>query len=261
MLFRSLENALRHAFEGDEFQIYLQPQWNGARQLIGAEALLRWHSPVLGWVSPLECVAMAEATGLMGDLGFQILRKGCRLLADVFTQDKWPHFRLAVNASVVQLRSEGFVAQVRGLLDSFGVPPGRLQLEMTESVFEGDIERLVATMHALRTDGICFALDDFGTGYSSLSYLTRLPIRTLKIDRSFVHGMLDDPQAAAVVRTIITLATELGLDLLAEGVESEAQLERLIALGCGEFQGFLFDPALPVADFVRKYEGPSERVD
>lgn len=248
-----LEHDLREALANHELVLYCQPQVDLHGRVLGGELLLRWHNQQRGWVEPSDFIPLAESLGLIRPIGRDVLWQGCELLARWAHDPRLAEMSLAVNVSVQQQREPEFVQEVRDALVGTGANPERLVLELTETVFAEDLRDTVAKMWAVRELGVRFALDDFGTGYSSLSYLTRLPIDLLKIDRSFVHAAPDDPTAAVIVDAITAMANKLGLELLAEGVETEEQKALLAASGCRKFQGFLFDTALPVDQFAARY--------
>lgn len=250
-----LEDDLRAALEQGQFQLYYQPQVAGEGQLTGAEALVRWIHPQRGVVSPADFIPLAEDTGLILPLGQFVLETACRQLVAWAGQPGFEHLSIAVNVSARQLRQEDFVAQVRATLARSGANPQRLKLELTESLLVDNVQEIIGKMLALRETGIGFALDDFGTGYSSLSYLKRLPLDQLKIDQSFVRDVLDDPSDATIARTIVALARTLGLGVIAEGVETAAQLEFLREAGCYAYQGYFFSRPLRAFDFEAYVRG------
>jgi diguanylate cyclase (GGDEF)-like protein len=243
---RALEIDLETALPRQEFDLDFQPLMNiESGEIIGAEALMRWHSPARGTVVPDEFIPVAEETGLIVPLGEWALRKACAAAAS------WPAgVRIAVNVSAVQLRSAGFARSVISALAFSGVPAGQLELEITESVLMDESETVLKTLRQLRELGIRIALDDFGTGYSSLGYLRRIPVDKIKIDRSFIHD-LGNHDTAAIVRTIIGLGAELGITVTAEGVETEAQLDILRGNGCVEAQGYLIGVPSKASDIQR----------
>ncbi|BCZ80131.1 EAL domain-containing protein [Paraburkholderia terrae] len=245
----ALEAALRRAIDEDQLLVHYQAQvFNGAR-VTGAEALVRWQHPEHGLVPPAEFIPLAEETGLILAVGDKVLDTACRQLAQWATRADRAHLSIAVNVSAQQLREENFVATVLDALARTGAEPSRLKLELTESVLVDNVEDIIGKMMLLRTKGVVFSLDDFGVGYSSLSYLKRLPLGQLKIDRSFVRDVLDDPNDAVIARAIVTLAQSLGLGVIAEGVETEAQRQFLADAGCQAYQGYLFCRPLPIEDF------------
>ncbi|MDZ4076248.1 MAG: EAL domain-containing protein [Hylemonella sp.] len=245
----SLQSDLREAMHSGQLALHIQPQVDTAGRVVGAEALLRWTHPVRGAVSPVEFIPVAEESGLMQELGLWVLQRACELLVTWADQPALRKLSLAVNVSVQQFRHPDFVSQVLETLLRTGAVAARLKLEITESLLMEDVEDVIVKMEALRAHGVSFSLDDFGTGYSSLSYLKRLPLDQLKIDASFVRDLLSDPNDAAIVRTIMALARSLGLQVVAEGVETEAQRQSLAAEGCPAYQGYYFSRPVPAAVF------------
>ena len=248
-----LESRLRHEFSTDQLRLHFQRRVDARGRTLGAEALLRWHDPQRGVLPPLELVTVAEEIGLIHDIGRWALERACRQLQDwARSGGVARELRLAVNVSPKQLAADGFVAEVSGIVAQSGIDPSLLELEITEGLPIQDMEQVVPRMHALQRLGICFALDDFGIGYSSLSYLRQLPIRLLKIDRSFVTGMAH-PSGEALVHTIVQMARSLELQVIAEGVETQWQRDTLIRLGCDQYQGYLFGRPVPIEAFDREY--------
>jgi predicted signal transduction protein with EAL and GGDEF domain len=245
----ALESGLREALVKQQFSLYYQPQVTYAGQITGAEALVRWQHPERGLVSPAEFIPLAEDTGLILPLGQWVLETACRQLACWAAQPGLAHLTLAVNVSARQFHRSDFVAQVLAVLAHTGAKPQRLKLELTESLLVSNVEDVIAKMNALKTHGVGFSLDDFGTGYSSLSYLKRLPLDQLKIDQSFVRDILEDSNDAAIANMVIVLAATLGLSVIAEGVETEAQRDFLARQGCHAYQGYLFSRPLPLPGF------------
>ncbi|MGA1799892.1 EAL domain-containing protein [Sphingomonas sp. 4RDLI-65] len=233
---RQLELDLREAIHRGQFVLNYQPVFDlKADRIGGFEALLRWHHPTQGLVSPVEFIPVAEDTGLIVAIGEWVLHEACRQAVH------WPeHVRVAVNVSPLQFRNAGFQTIILQALANSGLAANRLEIEITESVFLGGEGPVVALLHRVREMGIRIALDDFGTGYSSLSYLRSFPFDKIKIDRSFVTSVASDPSAAAIVRAIVDLATALHMETTAEGVEHVEQLDRLRGEGCGNIQGYLF---------------------
>lgn len=235
-----LENALRRGIERNELILHYQPQIDaGTGRLAGCEALVRWQHPELGLVSPNQFIAVAEDSGLIVPLGEWVLREACR------QQVRWRdgalgNVQVAVNISALQFRKADFVEAVSRVLTETGVDPRCIELEITESALMQPTDELTGRLARLRELGLTLALDDFGTGYSSLAYLKRLPIGRLKIDRSFVKDLPGDPEDAAVASATLSLARDLGLEVVAEGVETLAQRDYLVARGCHVLQGFLF---------------------
>ncbi len=244
----ALENDLRQALTTRQFLLHYQPQIIG-NKIIGAEVLVRWRHPERGLVSPLEFIPLAEETGLILQLGQQVLEMACQQLARWRDDPVMKNLTISVNISAHQIHQADFVTSVLTTLDDYTVAPGLLKLELTESLLVSHVEDIIAKMYSLKARSIGFSLDDFGTGYSSLSYLKRLPLDQLKIDQSFVRDVLVDPNDATIARTIIALAQNLGLGVIAEGVETEAQQQFLAAAGCHAYQGYFFSRPLPVEDF------------
>ena len=231
---------LRESVRGSELLLHYQGVFDTEGLLVGVEALLRWQHPVRGMVMPLDFIGLAEQTGLILPIGNWVLRTACDQLALWADQPGRSKLTIAINVSARQIRQPDFVAQVLWLIEQSGANPNLLKIELTESMLLNDVEDSIGKMHALKVKGIGFSLDDFGTGYSSLSYLKRLPLDQLKIDKSFVRDVLTDPNDAAIAKTVIALASSLGLAVVAEGVETQGQLAFLKAHGCQMFQGYLF---------------------
>ncbi|MFC5549098.1 putative bifunctional diguanylate cyclase/phosphodiesterase [Massilia aerilata] len=232
-----LENDLREAVRRQELLLYFQPIVDEAGNTICAEALVRWRHPERGLLGPAEFIPVAEKSGLILGIGQWVMEQACDQLASWSLAGH--ALRVAVNVSARQFRQDDFVDQVLHALRRNRVDPRHLKLELTESILLHDVDEVIAKMAVLKAHGICFALDDFGTGCSSLSYLQRLPFDQLKIDKSFVHDMLGSQNAATIVCAIIGLAASLGMDVVAEGVESEQQREFLATSGCDQYQGYL----------------------
>ena len=241
---RSLEIDLRQAIINESFEVYYQPIVDlGSNRISGCEALLRWHHPQRGTISPAEFIPVAEETGLINQLGEWVLATAC---AEAAT---WPHdVKLAVNVSPVQFRSDTLALKVVAALAESGLPASRLELEITEAVLIRDDETALAILHQLRAIGVGIALDDFGTGYSSLSYLQRFPFDKIKIDRCFIKDIAESGGAPSIVKAVVNIAAARRITTTAEGVETELQRDLLRTLGCNEMQGFLFSPAKPAAD-------------
>jgi diguanylate cyclase (GGDEF)-like protein/PAS domain S-box-containing protein len=245
-----MEADLRRAISEREFLLYYQPQMDGGC-LVGAEALIRWNHPRRGVLSPSEFIPLAEETGLILPIGAWVLETACAQLAAWATQERTSEITIAVNVSARQFGQLTFVEDVLALLEKSGANPKRLKLELTESMLVHNFEDVVTKMTALKAHGLRFALDDFGTGYSSLSYLKRLPLDQLKIDQSFIRDLLVDANSSVIAQTIISLSQAMGLSVIAEGVETEEQLELLAHLECHSFQGYLFSPPVTLANFER----------
>jgi len=244
-----LESGMRGALRKLEFRLYYQMQINHVGQVLGAEVLLRWIHPERGLISPLQFIPLAEKIGLILPIGAWVMESACR---QIKAWESNPHTRdlqLAVNVSGRQFRQADFVAQVTEILDRTAINPQRLKLELTESIVIDNVENSIAKMQALKQTGVCFSMDDFGTGYSSLSYLTQLPLDQLKIDQSFVRNIGTKTTDAVIVQTIIGMANNLGMEVIAEGVETEAQRDFLKDAGCLRYQGYLFGKPVPVEQF------------
>ena len=245
----ALETSLRGALAKSQFLLYYQAQVNQAGQVIGVEALVRWQDPLRGIVPPAEFIPLAEETGLILPLGLWVLESACSQLVQWASQPELAHLTMAVNVSALQFHQNDFAEQVLAVLARTGANAERLKLELTESLLVASVDDVIAKMKLLKARGVGFSLDDFGTGYSSLSYLKRLPLDQLKIDRGFVRDILLDADDAAIAKMVIALADSLGLMVIAEGVETEAQREYLAGLGCHHYQGYLFSQALPIQAF------------
>ena len=246
-----LEKELRHAIAERQFVLHFQPQVVGDGRAMGAEVLVRWQHPVHGLMPPGDFIPLAEETGLIQPLGDWVLQAACEQLARWATKPTTEHLSLAVNVSAYQFRQRDFVDKVLAVLAKTGANAQRLKLELTESLLVDNAPSVIEKMFILKAKGVCFSLDDFGTGYSSLPYLKRMPLDELKIDRSFVRDILSDHHDAYIAKTILALAQSLGLNVIAEGVEIEAQREFLSGAGCHAYQGFYFCMPLPVAAFER----------
>ena len=245
----ALEGDIRQGIAKGELLLYYQPQIARDGRTLGAEVLLRWPHPVRGMVPPNHFIPLSEETGQILSLGNWVLETACHQLTAWASREEMADLTLAVNVSARQFRQQDFVPYVLDLLSYTGANPRRLKLELTESMLVHDVEETIAKMSALRKHGIGFSLDDFGTGYSSLSYLKRLPLDQLKIDQSFVRDLMTNPNDAAIANTVIALGHSLGLTVIAEGVETEAQRHFLAAQGCDAYQGYLLGRPMPLADF------------
>lgn len=235
-----ISQALDSAIEKHELSLALQPQVNRHGQLVGFEALLRWQNAELGKVPPAEFIAIAEDTGGIISIGDWVLRQSCEQLVEWAERPDCGHLTLSVNVSPVQFRRGDFVARLQQILKTTGASPANLRLELTESLMADDIDFVVKQMRSLRELGVTLSLDDFGTGYASLAYLTQLPIQELKIDRVFVNDLNRHGKGELLAETLITLGRSMNLVVIAEGVETHQQFERLQELGCEFFQGYLF---------------------
>ncbi|PSJ47680.1 diguanylate cyclase [Zobellella endophytica] len=254
-----VEAALRQAIDHDQLELHVQPLVDSQACVTGMEALLRWQHPELGRLSPADFIPLAESSDLIVLLGDWVLRQACRLLADWAGDPAMARLSLAVNISPRQFRHPDFVGRLRQSLQHSGADPTRLELEITESLLIDDIEQTIARMAQLQQLGLRFSLDDFGTGYASLGYLKRLPLNQLKIDQSFVQDLLTDPNDEAIVGAIIALGRSLDLRVIAEGVETAEQAERLRQLGCTAFQGYWFGKPAS-ADHWRQWLAQSDGV-
>ncbi|KQW23638.1 EAL domain-containing protein [Acidovorax sp. Root402] len=245
LLETELHNGLRRA----QFLLLYQPQVDSQGRVTGAEALVRWQHPVQGMVPPLEFIPLAEESGLILPLGHWVMETALRQQARWRQDPQFAQLSLAINVSARQFLQDDFVAQVLALVQQTGANPAQIKLELTESLLLDNVDSVIATMRALKAHGLGFSLDDFGTGYSSLSYLKRLPLDQIKIDQGFVRDVLLDASDAAIARSIIALAGSLGLSVIAEGVETTAHYQFLLAHGCQAFQGYLFGRPLTLEDF------------
>jgi diguanylate cyclase (GGDEF)-like protein/PAS domain S-box-containing protein len=253
-----LENALRYALERDEFSLHYQPQISMQDgRIIGAEALLRWQHPRLGMVSPAEFIPIAESSGQILQIGEWVLRTAAHQMKSWMDSGLEPVI-IGVNLSAVQFRNPNLPELVTQILDSVKLPPQYLELELTEGVAMDDPLGAIAVMDSLHERGIRMSIDGFGTGYSSLSYLKRFRVYKLKIDQSFVRDITDDPEDKAIVSAIISLASSLGLQTIAEGVETEGQLAFLREQGCNEVQGYYFSKPLPAEKFEAFVRGKTQ---
>lgn len=245
-----IESGLRRALENDEFHLVFQPKVDlETRTIIGAEALLRWENPALGVVSPGEFIAVAEETALIVPIGNWVLRTACRQAAEWIGQGLGP-VQVGVNLSAMQFLHGDLLTEVKEILEEVGLHPAYLDLELTESMLVSNAEETIRILNVLKGLGVTVSMDDFGTGYSSLSYLTRFPLDSLKVDRAFVTGLPDDRDASALARAIISMAKNLNLKIVAEGIETESQVGFLHALGCHVGQGYLFSRPLTTEKFA-----------
>jgi diguanylate cyclase (GGDEF)-like protein len=257
----SLENQLRAALGNQEFVLHYQPKISLATgKLVGAEALIRWNDPRTGLVPPGRFIPILEETGMIQEVGQWAIRQTLAEYRRWCAAGCWPALRIAVNVSPLQLRHRDFISQLQALIDGDPHASAGLELEITESVIMQDIKNSIETLGHVRAMGMTVAVDDFGTGFSSLAYLAKLPIDTLKIDRSFVTDMTLSAEGLALVSTIINLAHSLKLKVVAEGVETEEQRRLLHLLGCDQMQGFLFSKAVPAAEFEARFLSPASFV-
>jgi diguanylate cyclase (GGDEF)-like protein len=246
-----LESDLHNAVTLNQFELYYQPKVDTRTGTVrSAEALIRWAHPTRGIVSPADFIPLAEECGLIGPIGAWVIREACRQ-ARAWQDDGVPALRVSVNLSASQFRDSGLLESIRRALDDARLPARYLEVELTESAVMSDPEQSIAILEHLSAMGVLVSVDDFGTGYSSMSYLRRFPIDKLKIDRVFIDEIVSRPEDASIVRAIVSLAHSLHLKVVAEGVETLAQLEFLKTAGCDEYQGYHFSRPLPAAGFER----------
>jgi len=245
----ALESELRKALTSDQFRLYYQLQVDYQNRPIGAEVLIRWIHPEKGIISPMEFIPLAEEIGLIIPIGRWVLEIACAQLKAWQHQPATHGLALSVNVSPKQFHQSDFVDVICGLIKKYEIAPKLLKLELTESMLLDNVEETIQTITNLKSIGIGFSLDDFGTGYSSLQYLKRLPLDQLKIDQSFVRDLLLDQNDTAIVLTIIALGQSMGLEVIAEGVETEEQRDFLAKHGCYRYQGYFFSKPLPLEDF------------
>jgi EAL domain-containing protein (putative c-di-GMP-specific phosphodiesterase class I)/FixJ family two-component response regulator len=248
LLEMSLHRAIKqHNFQ--EFEIYYQPIVDIASgKIVAAESLLRWNSPDLGIIYPTEFIPLAESTGLIVPIGKWVLKRVCEQIKN-WRGTGIRSLIVAVNLSVIEFNQPDFIKKILNFIEINDLEPDCLELELTESMIMQDVNSAIATMSKLQSLGVKIAIDDFGTGYSSLIYLKNLPINTLKIDRYFIHNVANDFQKSAITRALIQMAHNLNLDVVAEGVETERELDFLRQHNCNSMQGFLFSRPLPAAEF------------
>jgi EAL domain-containing protein (putative c-di-GMP-specific phosphodiesterase class I) len=248
------EKELRLALQQDQLVPYFQGQVDGDGNVRGAELLMRWQHPERGLLPPSAFIDVAEGGDLIIELGYLAIEMAVRQLTQWAACEHTSHWTLSVNISAKHFEEDGFGQRVAALLSNARFRTGLLKLEVTEnSALLHDIRKLSEVMNHLGSHGVLFSLDDFGTGYSSLSYLKHLPIAELKIDRGFVRDLLTDENDCMITSAIIGLAAALNLDVVAEGVETEVQLETLSAMGCSIFQGFFFDHPAPIEQFIARH--------
>ncbi|OGS66688.1 MAG: hypothetical protein A2Z87_06300 [Gallionellales bacterium GWA2_54_124] len=245
----SLESELRHALEKQELTLYFQIQVDSGRSPVGAEALLRWIHPVRGLVPPLQFIDIAEKNGFILHIGLWVIDTACAQIKAWQQSVVTRELVLSVNVSARQFNQADFVEQVQGCVLRHGINPNLLKLELTESMFVNNISDIIEKFRALKMMGVQLSLDDFGTGYSSLQYLSKLPIHQIKIDQSFVRDLSNGNDGRALVRTIIAMADSMKFEVIAEGVETEDQLQLLLGKGCRCFQGYFFSKPVPITEF------------
>jgi diguanylate cyclase (GGDEF)-like protein/PAS domain S-box-containing protein len=254
-----LESDMRTSLARCDFFLEYQPQIGSSGQVLGAEALLRWRHPTRGLVAPGEFIEVAESSYLILPLGRWVLEQACAQIVRWAQDPTMATWTLAVNVSSRQFQQEDFVEEVLAILDTSKANPHRLELELTESILVSDMPLVEAKMRRLAERGVRFSLDDFGTGYSSLNYLKRLPLRKVKIDKSFIDELPTNAQSAAIVKSMVSLAQNLGMDVIAEGVETEDQVDALRALGRVEYQGFWFGKPMPATELAAWYRQHQQR--
>ncbi|MEO3678393.1 EAL domain-containing protein [Rheinheimera sp. FR7-31] len=254
-----LAAGLREALLQHQFVLHFQPQIEHSAGVVGAEVLIRWQHPQRGLLAPGEFISVAESSGQILAIGNWVLQQSCYQLAEWARQPNSAHWYLAVNISARQLHSVNFVQDVHKAISDSGALPQQLVLEITESQLLQDVDSVIDKMLQLTELGVRFSLDDFGTGYSSLSYLKRLPLAQLKIDRSFVRDVLTDPNDEVIIKTMLALGQSLELSVIAEGVETQAQHEKLLQLGCQQFQGYHFGKPVPLIDFISQQQSSAQR--
>lgn len=244
-----MKEDLRQALLEDQFCLYFQAQVDSNGACIGAEVLLRWLHPQRGLLPPADFIPFAEESGVIEEIDLWVLEKACVQLNEWAASKTNADLILAVNISAPTFMRSDFVVAVLAIVEAAGIVPGRLKIELTETSMIHGLDEAIAKMDRLASAGISFSLDDFGTGYSSLSYLRRLPIDQLKIDREFVRNIGGGSNEVVIVRTIVSMAQNLDLRVIAEGVETQEQFDILQSFGCPGYQGFLFARPLPLLDF------------
>ena len=249
-----LEEDIVRGLEAEEFQPYFQPQFDYQGNMIGAEALARWHHPERGILAPGAFIEVASAAGLMNRIDRMILACACRQMAAWARLPVFRDFSLSVNIGATRLYQPGFIEDVLGIFEQTGVDPACIKLEITESMLLNDISTAIERMHILKQHGVRFAIDDFGTGYSSLLYLQKLPLDQLKIDQSFVSVLPDDGNSLNIIKAIVAMARSLKLEVIAEGVETDAQRQLLHQHGCQLYQGYLLARPGPASSVEAMFE-------
>lgn len=248
-----LEQKLRKALTNNTLDVYIQPQYDHQRhRLFWGEALIRWNDPEDGFISPAEFIPVAEETGLIIEMGYWIVRQVCKLLAEhKDTLNRIGIEGVAINLSVRQFYAQDLVLQLKSIIDEFQIDPATLEIELTESMVMEDVELAIETMHQLRQLGCKLSIDDFGTGYSSLAYLKRFEIDSVKIDKSFIDGLPQDKNDAAITTAILAMSSRLGLNVIAEGIETKEQSDFLASHGCRYMQGYLFGRPMPFCELLK----------
>ncbi len=248
----SMVHDLRLALTKEQFELFYQPQINSSEQLIGAEALLRWHHPTLGYIPTQDFIPAAESFGLMPEIGEWVLVQACKVLQDWSKKEDTKDLTLSVNISADHFMQPLFEQTIIAMVEKYSITPSRLILEITENIALNNCASMIEKMNFLSRHGIQLSLDDFGTGYSSLSYLQKMPISQIKIDRSFVEAALDDKRSNKLVTGIIKIGLDLNLRVLVEGIETAEQFSAFKGNGCTEFQGFLWGCPMPLNDFIKQ---------
>jgi EAL domain-containing protein (putative c-di-GMP-specific phosphodiesterase class I) len=244
----ALKEDLRNAIKSGQLALFYQPQV-GAGGLAGAEALVRWHHPTRGLLSPAHFVPLAEETGLIRPMGNWVMEAAFTQIAKWCKRKKNEHLRISVNITAQEFKQPDFVAEVLAILHRSGANPKNIKLELTESLLVDNFDEVTAKIKELKSHGFRFSIDDFGTGYSSLTYMKNLPLDELKIDKSFVDDILTHPSSSAIAETVMSLGRAMGLSVIAEGVETFEQRDYLARLGCHSYQGYLFGKPLPANEF------------
>ncbi|MDD5471267.1 MAG: EAL domain-containing protein, partial [Sideroxydans sp.] len=244
-----LRMDMRVALRERQFKLYFQPQVDAEGDCIGAEVLLRWQHPERGLLQPKEFIPYAEEAGLIGDIDFMVLEEACMHLRAWQGDEYLQQIPLAVNISAAAFMRDDFVDDVLAIINRCGVDSALVKLELTETSLVDRVDESIGKISRLKSAGVRFSLDDFGTGFSSLAYLRQLPISQLKIDRAFVRNVVTERSDAVIAKTIVGMAHNLGLEVVAEGVETKEQLEVLVSFGCRIFQGYLFSRPLPLVEF------------
>ena len=248
-----LEEDLKKALDQQDLDVFYQPQVDAQGRLIGVEALTRWTHPQRGSISPAEFIPLAEESGLILQIGDFVLKHVAQTLSKWAESDKLSGLTIAMNISAHQLQQVDFVAQIAAFIKHYGFQPDRLKLELTESMMLIDIQDSIDKMQRLKALGVQFSMDDFGTGYSSLLSIKNLPLDQLKIDQNFVQDLFNDDSAEILITTILSMSKALGLSVVAEGVETQAHYQKLMQLGCKEFQGYYFAKPLPYPDLMHYF--------
>jgi diguanylate cyclase (GGDEF)-like protein len=247
-----LESALRTALLENQFELFFQLQRDNFKGIVGAEVLLRWHQPGVGNIPSSVFISIAEENGLIVSIGNWVLQYACEQLKKWESKPLTKHLQLAINVSYHQFNHPDFINTVEEILEKYQINPGKLQMELTESILPDNFDETTRKMKYLKSLGISFSIDDFGTGYSALARLKQLPIDQLKIDQSFIHDLGQDVNSEVIVKTIIAMANNLGIDVIAEGVETEQQFSFLKQNNCHLFQGYFFSRPLALEQFERK---------